>query len=160
MLDELRQHLARLQKPAGLVDGPAMLPFGIPAVDEVLGGGLARGSLHEISALSEAHLPAATGFALGLAGLTSSSFRGARETGEPGIQKPFPNARLDSGAAPLARPGMTTLESGEVKAKSTSSGSPRTWRWPRAARRMAPASTPSAFARSGCSPSPSPTART
>ena len=66
MLDELRQHLARLQKPAGLVDGPAVLPLGIPAVDEVLGGGLARGALHEIAALSEAHLPAATGFALGV----------------------------------------------------------------------------------------------
>ena len=72
MLDELRQHLARLQKPAGLVDGPAVLPLGIPAVDEVLGGGLARGALHEIVALSEAHLPAATGFALGLAALPSS----------------------------------------------------------------------------------------
>ncbi|MBS0245225.1 MAG: hypothetical protein JSR61_01295 [Proteobacteria bacterium] len=69
MLDELRQHLARLQKPAGLADGPAVLPLGVPAVDGVLGGGLARGALHEIAALSEAHLPAATGFALGLAAL-------------------------------------------------------------------------------------------
>ena len=73
MLDELRQHLARLQKPAGLIDGPAMLPFGVPAIDEVLGGGLARGALHEIAALSEAHLPAATGFALGLAALAGGT---------------------------------------------------------------------------------------
>ncbi|MFA6266346.1 MAG: DNA repair protein [Pseudolabrys sp.] len=71
MLDELRQHLARLQKPAGLVEGPAVLPLGIPAVDGVLGGGLACGAVHEIAAVSEAHLPAATGFALGLAALAS-----------------------------------------------------------------------------------------
>jgi protein ImuA len=76
MLDELRQHLARLQKPAGLVDGPAVLPLGVPAVDGVLGGGLARGALHEISALSEAHVPAATGFALGLAALANATRAG------------------------------------------------------------------------------------
>src|SRR3569833_3667853 len=113
MLAELRQHLARLQKPAGLVDGPAMLPLGIPAVDEVLGGGLARGALHEIAALSEAHLPASTGFALGLAALTPLSFRGARETRQPGIQI----SRLDSGLAPPARPGMTAHEAGRGESK-------------------------------------------
>ena len=69
MLDALRQHLTGLQKPAGIVNGPAMLPLGLPAVDGVLGGGLARGALHEIAAGSEPHLPAATGFALGLAAL-------------------------------------------------------------------------------------------
>ena len=69
MIDELRQHLTRLQKPAGLGDGPAALPLGIPAVDDVLGGGLFHGALHEIAAASEAHLPAAAGFALGLATL-------------------------------------------------------------------------------------------
>jgi len=69
MLDALRQHLARLQKPAGLGDDRPGLPLGIPAVDGVLGGGLFRGALHEIAAASEAHLPAATGFALGLAAL-------------------------------------------------------------------------------------------
>lgn len=69
MLDELRQHLARLQKPAGIADGPTGLPLGIPAVDDALGGGLLRGALHEIAAAGEAHLPAATGFTLGLAAL-------------------------------------------------------------------------------------------
>jgi len=78
MINELRQHLARLQKPAGITDGPAALPLGLPAVDDVLGGGLMRGALHEIAAGSEAHLPAATGFALGLAALASSeAVRGA-----------------------------------------------------------------------------------
>ena len=67
MLEQLRQRLRALEKPAGLKDGPGTLPLGIAAVDEVLGGGLARGALHEIAAVSEAHLAAATGFALELA---------------------------------------------------------------------------------------------
>lgn len=71
--DTLRQYLARLQKPVGIAGGPAGLPLGIPAVDDVLGGGLLRGALHEIAAVSEAHLPAATGFALGLAALAESN---------------------------------------------------------------------------------------
>ena len=67
MIEQLRQRLQALQKPAGIEDGPAVLPLGIAAIDEALGGGLARGALHEIAAASEAHLAAATGFALGLA---------------------------------------------------------------------------------------------
>jgi glutamyl-Q tRNA(Asp) synthetase len=39
----------------------------------------------------------------------ASSFRGAREASEPGIQKPALRLHLDSGSAPSARPGMTTL---------------------------------------------------
>ena len=58
---------ARPEKPAGIADGPGILPLGIAAIDAALGGGLARGALHEIAAASEAHLAAATGFALGLA---------------------------------------------------------------------------------------------
>jgi hypothetical protein len=39
----------------------------------VLGGGLARGALHEISAVNEAHVATASGFALGIcAGRTPS----------------------------------------------------------------------------------------
>ena len=56
-----------MQKPAGIADGPGALPLGVAAIDAALGGGLARGALHEIAAVSEAHLAAATGFALGLA---------------------------------------------------------------------------------------------
>ncbi len=73
MLNELRQHLARLQKPIGVADGPAALPLGVTAVDDVLGGGLLRGALHEIAAASEAHLPAATGFTLALAALATGN---------------------------------------------------------------------------------------
>ena len=67
MLEQLRQRLRALEKPAGIEDGPGVLPLGIAAIDAALGGGLARGALHEIAAASEAHLAAATGFALGLA---------------------------------------------------------------------------------------------
>jgi protein ImuA len=67
MIEQLRQRLAALQKAAGIEDGPGGLPLGIAAIDEALGGGLSRGALHEIAAPGEAHLTAATGFALGLA---------------------------------------------------------------------------------------------
>jgi protein ImuA len=66
MLAELRQCLQALERPAGLEDGAGALSLGIAAVDGVLGGGLSRGALHEIAAPGEAHLTAATGFALGL----------------------------------------------------------------------------------------------
>jgi protein ImuA len=66
MLEQLRQRLQALQKTAGTADGARTLPLGIAAIDAALGGGLARGALHEIAAPSEAHLAAATGFALGL----------------------------------------------------------------------------------------------
>ncbi|MDO8874992.1 MAG: DNA repair protein [Pseudolabrys sp.] len=67
MLDELRQRLQALQKNTGIDDGPGVLPLGIAALDATLGGGLARGALHEVAAAGEAHLASATGFALGLA---------------------------------------------------------------------------------------------
>jgi len=67
MLEHLRQRLQALQKPAAIGDDPGILPLGIAAVDEALGGGLARGALHEIAAAGEAHLAAATGFVLALA---------------------------------------------------------------------------------------------
>jgi protein ImuA len=63
----LRQRLQALQRTAGIADVASALPLGIAAIDEALGGGLARGALHEIAAPSEAHLAAATGFVLGLA---------------------------------------------------------------------------------------------
>ena len=69
MIEQLRQRLQALHKTPGIADGPGVLPLGIVAVDEALGGGLARGALHEIAAPSEAHLAAATGFVLGLSSL-------------------------------------------------------------------------------------------
>ena len=67
MIDQLRQRLQALQKAPGIEGRPGTLPFGIPAIDTMLGGGLARGALHEIAATGEAHLPAAAGFALAVA---------------------------------------------------------------------------------------------
>ena len=70
MIEQLRQRLQALQKTAGIADRPGTLPLGIRTIDDVLGGGLARGALHEIAAVSEAHLAAATGFALGISCLS------------------------------------------------------------------------------------------
>jgi len=67
MLEELRQKLRRMERPAGIDGDPGALPLRIPALDQALGGGLARGALHEIAAVSEPHLPSASGFALALA---------------------------------------------------------------------------------------------
>ncbi len=69
MIEQLRQRLQALQKTAGIEDGAGALPLGIAAIDAALGGGLARGALHEIAAPGEAQLAAATGFALGLSAL-------------------------------------------------------------------------------------------
>jgi protein ImuA len=64
MIAQLRQKLQALQKPAGIDSDPGCRPLGIVAIDGALGGGLARGALHEIAAAGEAHLAAAAGFAL------------------------------------------------------------------------------------------------
>ena len=66
MIEQLRQRLQALQKTAVLGGAPGHLPLGIAAIDAALGGGLTRGALHEVAAVSEGHLAAATGFALGL----------------------------------------------------------------------------------------------
>jgi protein ImuA len=68
--------LTALRRVIGALD-PAMgpwaghdggtVPVGIAAIDGVLGGGLALGSLHEIAASREAEVAAATAFALALA---------------------------------------------------------------------------------------------
>jgi protein ImuA len=67
VIAQLRQNLWALEKSAGVEDGPGALPLGIAAIDLALGGGLARGALHEIAAVGEAHVTAAVGFVLGLA---------------------------------------------------------------------------------------------
>ena len=70
MIEQLRQRLQALQNTARIENGPGgslqALPLGIAAIDAALGGGLARGALHEIAAPSEAHLTATTGFVLRL----------------------------------------------------------------------------------------------
>jgi protein ImuA len=64
MLEQLRHRLRALEKSA-VAGEPGCLPLGIDSIDATLGGGLVRGALHEIAATSEAHIAAATGFALG-----------------------------------------------------------------------------------------------
>ncbi|MBV8752474.1 MAG: DNA repair protein [Hyphomicrobiales bacterium] len=44
-----------------------VIPVGIGAIDQVLGGGLARAALHEVAAAGESAITAATQFVLGLA---------------------------------------------------------------------------------------------
>lgn len=65
-------HAQLRQATKALIDTlapPAGSPFalGVADVDAVLGGGLARGGVHEVYAPSVAHLSAATGFAAALA---------------------------------------------------------------------------------------------
>jgi protein ImuA len=74
MIDQLRQRLQALQK-AGIEGRPGTLPFGVPAIDTILGGGFVLGALHEIAATGEAHLPAAIGFALAAAKRAAPSLR-------------------------------------------------------------------------------------
>jgi len=66
-LSELRRTIARMQAPAVALGAPGDIPLGVADVDRALGGGLARGALHEIAARGETHIAAATGFALGVA---------------------------------------------------------------------------------------------
>jgi protein ImuA len=89
-LSALRRAIAAIErKGAALEDAPA-LPCGIAAIDEVLGGGLALGVLHEVAAEVEVEIAAATGFALALATrrapgavLWIAEDIGARESGRP-----------------------------------------------------------------------------
>lgn len=69
MLEELRQRLRAMERPPGLEDDPGVVPLGLSVIDDVLGGGLARGALHEVAGLSEAHSPNTAGFAAAVAGL-------------------------------------------------------------------------------------------
>ena len=75
MIAQLRQRLLALQRAPGIKHGPGTQPLRIPAIDAVLGGGFIRGALHEIAAAGEAHLAAATGFALGVARRSAPSPR-------------------------------------------------------------------------------------
>src|SRR5690606_28277984 len=58
----------------------ASLPLALSRADTLLGGGLARRALHEISPAAPAHLGAACGFGLALAALAGKSAPGGRET--------------------------------------------------------------------------------
>jgi protein ImuA len=59
--------------------GSSPIALGIPEIDAVLGGGLGDGALHEIAAVRETEIPAATGFALCLVGRINNNSR-SRQT--------------------------------------------------------------------------------
>jgi protein ImuA len=61
-VDRLRAVLARLAQPRS---DPSPLPL-LPELDRVLGGGLVRGALHEVTSATEQDVAAATGFAAAL----------------------------------------------------------------------------------------------
>jgi protein ImuA len=59
--------------------GPHALRFGIPAIDDALGGGLDGGAIHELTTASAPHLGAATGFGLALLALAARAQRARRD---------------------------------------------------------------------------------
>jgi protein ImuA len=65
-LPALRQAIQALEGAAPLGEA-GVIPFGITALDAVLGGGLIYGALHEIAVPREPDIAAASGFALALA---------------------------------------------------------------------------------------------
>ena len=76
-LSHLRQTLAGLDPSLGpqLVEDRESLQFAAP-IDQVLGGGLAFGGLHELAPAAPLHLGAASGFALALAAAPAGARRG------------------------------------------------------------------------------------
>jgi protein ImuA len=83
-IERLRRQLRRVE--SGLEGVPeALLPLGIPVIDDALGGGLPGGALHEIAAARETQIAAATGFALGLATRAGMSARTGRPAGRPAL---------------------------------------------------------------------------
>jgi protein ImuA len=62
----LKHAIRSIETGAG-IEPRAAIPLGVPAIDDALGGGLARAALHEIAAARESAIAAATGFALMLA---------------------------------------------------------------------------------------------
>jgi protein ImuA len=71
--------------------GEAVLALGIPAIDAALGGGLGGGALHEIAAVREAAVIAATGFALALAARVSREARTRCTRQQPTASQPAGN---------------------------------------------------------------------
>src|SRR5262245_1594053 len=67
VLGALRREIAAIEGTRVALEEPRGLPFGIAAIDAVLGGGLAGGAVHEVGAAAPVHHGAAFGFALALA---------------------------------------------------------------------------------------------
>ncbi len=107
-IDRLKRQLERLERPRAAEAGQFAL--GEAALDARLGGGLARGALHEICAGGEGDHPAASGFALMLA-MRASGRAGEGGAGQGGA-KPVLWVREDKGArmdGQLYAPGLAEL---------------------------------------------------
>jgi protein ImuA len=77
-LRHLRQALATLDNDKGFsLAEEELRPLGLPAMDAVLGGGLACGALHELAPAAPAQFGTAAGFALALAALHTAGGRSA-----------------------------------------------------------------------------------
>jgi protein ImuA len=102
-LARLKRRLERLERPRSA--GAGAFTLGLDTVDARLGGGLARGALHELCAGAEGDHSAVSGFALMLAA------RASREDGA-GREKPILWVREDKGEqmnGGLYGPGMIEL---------------------------------------------------
>lgn len=63
----LRRQIAKIEgRPVTLPKSQALLPFGVEALDRLLGGGLCRDGLHEIRSETTRDSHAATGFAIAI----------------------------------------------------------------------------------------------
>jgi protein ImuA len=98
------------------------LPLGLPAIDDLLAGGLALRALHEIAPAASAHLGAAFGFALAIAAQAvrhcspdgaNQPARSAAGWHNPGAA--FPDARIPDCA--IARHGRAIAPSGLPQAR-------------------------------------------
>src|SRR5215470_7496051 len=78
LIDRLRRKLCAAEAATGLGEYGIPVPFGIPAIDAILGGGLGGSALHEIAAAHETETVAATAFALALAARRNGSISAGR----------------------------------------------------------------------------------
>jgi protein ImuA len=70
----LRRTLGAAERAVGLgCESSAPLTLGIPLIDRILGGGLGGGALHEVSAVRETEITAASGFVLALTARSNAS---------------------------------------------------------------------------------------
>jgi protein ImuA len=91
-LARLREELAALARGPGNKPDVAPLPFGLPELDRILGGGLLRGALHEVTPAAEGDATAAAGFS---AALVTHALSGG---GKPALWVRHEFATIEDGA--------------------------------------------------------------
>jgi protein ImuA len=91
-LRRLRQELVTIEKNTCFSEDAGVLPLGLAAADATLGGGLARGALHDLAPAVPAQFGAAAGFALAVAALATAG------SGRPVLVIQTDFGRLETGA--------------------------------------------------------------